>query len=47
MRNTDRRVIPVDIQKLSREDRAWIAKNTASIRTNGPLVRKFIADNVN
>jgi len=47
MRNTDRRVIPVDIQRLSREDQAWIAKNTTSIRTNGPLVRKFIAGNVN
>ena len=47
MRNTDRRVIPVDIQRLSQEDQAWIVKNTASIRTNGPLVRKFIAGNVN
>ena len=47
MRNTDRRVIPVDIRKLSREDQAWIAKNTASIRTNGPLVKKFIAGKVN
>ena len=47
MRNIDRRVIPVDIQRLSREDQAWIVKNTASIQANGPLVRKFIAGNVN
>ena len=47
MRNTDRRVIPVDIRRLSREDQAWVTKNTASIRTNGPLVRKFIVGNVN
>ena len=47
MRNSDRRVIPVDIRRLSEEDQAWITKNTTSIRTNGPLVRKFIAGNVN
>ena len=47
MRNTDRRVIPVNIRRLSREDQAWVTKNTASIRTNGPLVRKFIVGNVN
>ena len=43
MRSTDRRVIPVEIQKLSPEDRAWIATNTSSIKNNGPLVQKFIS----
>ena len=47
MRSNDRQVIPVDIKKLSREDQAWIAANTSSIRNNGPLVRKFISGIVN
>ena len=47
MRIDDRQVIPVDIQKLSTEDQAWIAANTSSIRTNGPLVKKFISSLAN
>ena len=43
MRSNDRQVIPVDVQKLSPEDQAWITANNSSIRTNGPLVRKFIS----
>ena len=47
MRSDDRLVIPVEIQKLSREDQAWISANTPSIRTNGPLVQKFISNIMN
>ena len=43
MRTNDRRVVPVDIQKLSQEDQAWITANSSSIRTNGPLVERFIS----
>ena len=47
MRTSDYQVIPVDIQKLSREDQAWIAQNTSSILANGKLVEKFISNTVN
>ena len=47
MRSNDGRVIPVDIQKLSTEDQAWIAANASSIRDNGPLVQKFITSIAN
>ena len=47
MRNSDRRIVPVDVQKLSLEDQAWITANTSSIRKNGPLVQKFISSIVN
>ena len=43
MRSDDRQVIPVEVQKLSAEDQAWIAANMSSIRRNGPLVQKFIS----
>ena len=47
MRSNDRQIVPVDVQQLSSEDRAWISANTSSIRKNGPLVRKFISTMVN
>ena len=47
MRITDRQIIQVNLKELSREDQAWIAKNTSSIRSNGPLVKKFISSNAN
>ena len=47
MRTNDRQIIPVDVQKLSREDQAWIAENTSSIRTNGPRVQKFVTASTN
>ena len=47
MRSDNRQVIPVEIDKLSSEDQAWIAENTTTIRTNGPRVQKFISSIVN